>query len=173
MAGYGRAGMQSGPKTGDDMIHAWLRLASAALCAAFLCFQPARADGPLTTLATFPGTDTQLEVQTFEQNNKKVGLIEMAAGPDHASFIIDAALSEQVLDIWNKAKSKQAGSWSPVGTITENRASNAASIAVSAGFGVRLILSDPKQGSFTHVIARDDMAAFEAALQKIASFLKS
>jgi hypothetical protein len=168
----GRAGTQAGSRTGDDMIHPWRRFASAALFAAFLCSQPAHADGPLTTLATFPGTDTQLEIQTFEQSNKKVGLIELSAGPDHASFIIDAALSEQVLEIWNKAKSKQAGSWSPVGTITENRASNAASIAVSAGFGVRLILSDPKQGSFTHVIARDDMTAFEAALQKVASFLK-
>ncbi|MCX7356404.1 MAG: hypothetical protein NTY59_16620 [Alphaproteobacteria bacterium] len=155
------------------MIYAWRRLASAALFAVLLCFHaPAHADGPLTTVGTFPGTDTQLEIQTFEQNNKKVGLIDLSAGPDHASFIIDAALSEQVLDIWSKAKSNQAGSWSPVGTITENRASNATSIAVSAGFGVRLILSDPKQGSFTHVVAREDMTAFEAALQKVAAFLK-
>jgi len=168
-----RIGIRAGPKTGNDMIHAWLRLASAAICAAILCFQPAHADEPLTTVAKFPGADTQLEIQTFEQNNKKVGLIDMSAGPDHASFVIDAALSEQVLEIWGKAKSKQAGSWSPVGTITENRASNAASIAVSAGFGVRLILSDPKLGSFTHIVARDDMAAFEAALQKVKSFLKS
>ncbi len=162
-------------KTGDGMMNVWRRLAPAAFVAALLCFHApaARADGPLTTVATFPGTDTQLAIQTFETNDKKAGLIDMSAGPDHASFLFDAQLGEQVLEIWNKAKTMQAGSWSPVGTITEARAKDATSIAVSAGFGVRLILSDPKQGSFTHVIARDDMAAFEAALQKVRSFLKS
>lgn len=154
------------------MIHAWLRLASAALCAAFLFFQPALAEGPLTTVAKFPGGDTQLEIQAYEQNDKKAGVIDMAAGADHASFLFDAQLAEQVIELWNKAKAMQAGSWSPVGSLTENRAKDAATITVSAGFGVRLILSDPKLGSFTHVVSRDDMAAFEAALQKVRSFLK-
>jgi len=142
------------------------------LCVAILFVHPARADGPLTTLASFPGSDTQLEVQTFEQNGKKAGVIDMSAGPVHASFLMDDTVSEEMLDIWAKAKSRQAGSWSSVGTITEGRA-NPSSIAVSAGFGVRLILHDPKHGSFTHVIARDDMAAFEAALLKVRLFLKS
>jgi hypothetical protein len=156
------------------MTYAWLRLASAAFCATLLCFQaPAHAEGPLNTVAKFPGTDTQLEVQTYEQNDKKAGLIEMVAGSDHASFLFDAQLGEQVLELWNKAKAMQAGSWSPVGSLTETRAKDASTITVSAGFGVRLILSDPKLGSFTHVVARDDMAAFEAALQKVRSFLKS
>lgn len=155
------------------MTHAWLRLAAAALCAAVLFSNPTRADGPLTVLVNFPGTDTQLEIQTFEQNNKKVGVIDMSAGPVHASFLMDDAVSEEMLDIWMKAKSRQAGSWSLVGTIAENKSKDPVSIAVSAGFGVRLILSDPKQGSFTHVVSRDDMAAFEAALLKVRLFLKS
>lgn len=154
------------------MIQSWLRLASAALCAVVLCFQPAHAEGPLTVVAKFPGTDTQLEIQTFEQNDKKVGLIDMSAGPDHAFFLMDGPLSEQVLELWTKAKAMQAGSWSPVGTLTEARAKDASTIAVSAGFGVRLILADPKLGSFTHVVSRDDMAAFEVALLKVRLFLK-
>ena len=164
--------MLAGPRTGDIMIHAWLKLAAAALCAAVLLSNPARAEGPLTVLASFPGTDTQLEVQTFEQNGKKAGVIDVSAGPVHATFLLDDKVSEEMLDIWTKAKSRQAGSWSSVGTITEGRP-NPVSIAVSAGFGVRLILSDPKLGSFTHVVARDDMAAFEAALLKVRLFLKS
>lgn len=154
------------------MIHAWLRLASAALCAAFLFFSPAQADGPLTTVASFTGGDTQLDIQTFDQNSKKAGVIEVSAGPAHATFLMDAQVSEEMLDIWKKARARQAGSWSSVGTVSENR-SNPVVIAVSAGFGVRLILSDPKLGSFTHVVSRDDMAAFEAALIKVQLFLKS
>lgn len=154
------------------MNQAWLRLASTVLCAAFLFFLPAHAEGPLTSVAKFPGSDTQLEIQVYQQNDKKAGLIEMAAGPDHASFLFDAQLGEQVMELWNKAKAMQAGSWSQVGSLTESRTKDASTITVSAGFGVRLILSDPKLGSFTHVVSRDDMAAFEAALQVVRNFLK-
>lgn len=155
------------------MIRIGLRLAGAAFCAAILFTQtPAGAAGPLNTLATFPGGDSQLEVQTYAQNDTKAGVIEMTTGSARASFLLNAELAEQMLDLWSKAKTMQAGSWSPVGTLTETRPKDASTMSVSAGFGVRLILSDLKAGSLTHVVGRDDMAAFEDALEKVNDFLK-
>lgn len=145
---------------------------AAALYAALL-LTPAHAADGLNTVAQFAGGDSELDVQTYEKDGKKAAILEMVAGSQRASFVLDAQTGEQFYEIWTKAKTFQAGSWYQVGTVAESRAANASIITVSAGIGVRMVLSDAKQGLFTHVLPREEMAPFDEALQKAFDFLKS
>jgi len=55
--------------------------------------------------------------------------------------------------------------------MTETETSDVSHLTVSAGRGIKFVISSSKRGTATYVLSRDDIAGFEDALYRVKDFL--
>jgi hypothetical protein len=65
----------------------------------------------------------------------------------------------------------QSGSWKVVGSMAETETSDVSHLTVSAGPGIKFVISSRKNTAVTYVLPKDDMAGFEKALYQVKGFL--
>ena len=144
---------------------------------------PLQAGMQLDIVGKFQDADLELDVATVfdsevEASRSKVALLGIVtpsrpgiATPlrNSFSFRLDGWLSLIVL--WTKAVKAQSDSWKFVGSMTETESSDVSHLTVSAGRGVKFVISSPKKGTATYVLSRDDIAGFEKVLHRVKDFL--
>ena len=55
--------------------------------------------------------------------------------------------------------------------MTETETSDVSHLTLSAGRGVKFVISSSKKGTVTYALSKDDIAGFEKALDRVKDFL--
>jgi hypothetical protein len=76
-----------------------------------------------------------------------------------------------LIELWTKAVKAQSGSWKVVGSMAETETSDVSHLTVTAGSGVKFVISSPQKSTVTYVLPKNDMAGFEKALYQVKDFL--
>lgn len=137
---------------------------------------PARAEGHLDIVATFTNGDTEIKVATYGAPNdqgaeERIGLVGITIGEQKNSVAFSPNEWPALIRLWRRARDAQSDTWRPVGDFTETGTSDVSHLAVSAGPGMRLVLESPAKGAMTADLARSDLVAFGAALDKVTAYL--
>jgi hypothetical protein len=77
-----------------------------------------------------------------------------------------------LIELWTKAVKAQSDSWKVVGSMTETETSDGSHLTISAGPGVKFVITSFQKGTVIFVLSRDDMARFESALYRVKEFLR-
>lgn len=142
-----------------------------------LSVSPVRAEGKLDTIKKFSGDKAEMIVATYfdptdGDASKKVGLIAIRA-PRPNSFAFDRDEGTRLIALCDKAIGAQATRWTSVGTMTETGTSDVSKISVSAGPGVRFVISSPKGLTVTYVLQKADDTRFQKRWVRSASSWRS
>jgi hypothetical protein len=134
------------------------------------------AKGRLDSIAKFRNGNLELHVDTYfdpEQpaGDNKAGLLSIRSPPLQNSFAFDFFETKTLIGLWTKATKAQSATWKAVGTMTETGTKDVSVLNVSAGPGVRLVITSPEKGAVTYNLAAGDMAQFEKALHAVRDFL--
>jgi hypothetical protein len=148
-----------------------------------LFIPPLQAGMQLDIVGKFQNADLELDVATVfdsevEASRSKVALLGIVtpsqrgvATPSRSSFSFRLEEWLSLIALWMKAVNAQSDSWKVVGSMTETETSDVSHLTVSAGRGVKFVISSPKKGTVTYVLSRDDIAGFEKALHRVKDFL--
>jgi hypothetical protein len=148
-----------------------------------LFIPPLQAGMQLDIVGKFQDADLELDVATVfdpevEASRSKVALLGIVtpsrrgiATPSRNSFSFRLEEWLSLIALWTKAVKAQSDSWKFVGSMTETESSDASHLTVSAGRGVKFVISSPKKGTITYVLSRDDIAGFEKVLHRVKDFL--
>lgn len=150
-------------------------LASLMALALVIFASPLRAEGKLKTVEKFTGEKAEMIVATFydpdaDDSKARVGLIGIGA-PKRNSFAFDPDEWARLIALCDKAIAVQAAKWTSVGTMTETGTSDVSKLVVSAGPGVRFVISSPKGLTVTYVLQKADAPRFQKALLQVRDFL--
>ena len=136
--------------------------------------RPLQAGMQLDIVGKFQNADLELDVATVfdsevEASGSKVALLGIATPsrrgtPSRNSFSFRLEEWLSLIAHWTKAVKAQSDSWKVVGSMTETETSDVSHLTVSAGRGVKFVISSSKKGTATYVLSRDDIAGFEKAL---------
>src|SRR5260370_35579951 len=94
-----------------------------------------------------------------EASRNKVALLGIAT-PSRSSFSFRLKEWLSLIDLWTKAVKAQSGSWKVVGSMEETETSDVSHLTVSAGPGVKVVISSPKKGTVTFVLSMENMTGF-------------
>jgi hypothetical protein len=136
---------------------------------------PLQAGVQLDIVAKFQNADLKLDVvpaidSEVEASRSKVALLGIA-NPARSSFSFRLEGWLLLIELWTKAVKAQSGSWKVVSSMAETETSDVSHLTVSAGPGVKFVISSPRKGTVTYVLPKDDMAGFEKALYQVKEFL--
>jgi hypothetical protein len=136
---------------------------------------PLQARVQLDIVAKFQNADLELDVVTVvdsevEASRSKVALLGIAS-PARSSFSFRLQEWLLLIELWTKVVKTQSGSWKVVGSMAEKETSDVSDLTVSAGPGVKFVISSPKKSTVTYVLPKNDMASFEKALHQVKEFL--
>jgi hypothetical protein len=136
---------------------------------------PLQAGVQLDIVARFHNADLEFDVVTVidsevEAPRNKVALLGIAT-PSRSSFSFRLKEWLSLIDLWTKVVKAQSGSWKVVGSMVETGTSDVSHLTVSAGPGVKFVISSPKKGTVTYILSTEDMADFEKALLQVKEFL--
>ena len=136
---------------------------------------PLQARLQLDIVAKFQNADLEFDVVTVidsevEASRNKVALLGIA-NPSRSSFSFRLGEWLLLIELWMKAVKAQSGSWKVVGSMAETETSNVSHLTVSAGRGVKFVISSSKKGTVAYILSRDDIAGFEKALYRVRDFL--
>jgi hypothetical protein len=135
---------------------------------------PLRAEGKLDTLEKFSSGKTEMVIATYYDpdaaGGQKVGLIGISA-PKRNSFAFEADEWEQLIALCSKAVGIQGTAWTAVGSMTETGTTDVSKITISAGPGVRFVISSPKGVTVTYVLPKSDAPRFQKGLVRVRDFL--
>jgi hypothetical protein len=136
---------------------------------------PLQAGMQLDIVAKFHNADLEFDVVTIidsetEAPRNKVALLGIVT-PSRSSFSFRLKEWLSLIDLWTKAVKAQSDSWKVVGSMVETETSDVSDLTVSAGLGIKFVISSPKKGTVTYVLSKEDMARFEKALLKVKEFL--
>ena len=146
-----------------------------------LFIPPLQAGMQLDIVGKFQNADLELDVATVfdsevEASRSKLALLGIAtpsrrgtSSRNSFSFRLEEWLS--LIALWTKAVKAQSDSWKVVGSMTETETSDVSHLTVSAGRGVKFVISSSKKGTVTYILSRDDIAGFEKALYRVKDFL--
>ena len=142
---------------------------------------PLQAGMQLDIVVKFQNADLELDVATVfdsevEASRSKVALLGIVTPsrrgtPSRNSFSFRLEEWLSLIALWTKAVKVQSDSWKVVGSMTETETSDVSHLTVSAGRGVKFVISSSKKGTATYVLSRDDIAGFEKALYRVKDFL--
>jgi hypothetical protein len=140
-----------------------------------LSTSPLRAEGKLDTIEAFSSGKAEMIVATYYDPatgdaSKKVGLIAIGA-PRRNSFAFDRDEWTRLIALCDKAIAVQAATWTSAGTMTETGTTDVSKLSVSAGPGVRFVISSPKGLTVTYVLQKADAPRFQKALRQVRDFL--
>ena len=135
---------------------------------------PLQARVQLDIIAKFQNAEVELDVVTVidsdvEASKSKVALLGIAT-PLRSSFSFRLAEWLLLMDLWSKAVKAQSDSWRIIGSMTETETSDVSHLTMSAGPGVKFVISSFQKGTVTFVLSKDDMAGFEKALYRVKEF---
>ena len=148
-----------------------------------LFIPPLQAGMQLDIVGKFQDADLELDVATVfdpevEASRSKVALLGIVtpsrqgiATPLRNSFSFRLEEWLSLIALWMKAVNAQSDSWKVVGSMAEMETSDVSHLTVSAGPGVKFVISSPRKGTVTYVLPKDDMAGFEKALYQVKNFL--
>lgn len=128
----------------------------------------------LDIVAKFRNADLELDVVTIvdsevEASKSKVALLGIAT-PLRSSFSFRLAEWLSLIDLWSKAVKAQSDSWRVIGSMTETETSDVSHLTISAGPGVKFVISSSQKGIVTFVLSKNDMGGFEKALYQVKEF---
>lgn len=140
-----------------------------------LSVSPLQAEGKLKTVDKFTSDKAEMIVATFydpdaDDAAARVGLIGIGA-PKRNSFAFDSAEWAKLIALCEKAAAVQAAAWTSVGTMRETGTSDVSRLVISAGPGVRFVISSPKGLTVTYVLRKEDAPRFQKALLDVRDFL--
>jgi hypothetical protein len=135
---------------------------------------PLQAGVQLDMIAEFRNTGVELDVVTIvdsdvEASKSKVALLGITR-PLRSSFSFRLNEWLSLIDLWLKAVIAQSNSWQLIGTMTETETSDVSHLTVSAGPGVKFVISSSQKGIVTFVLSKDDIGGFEKALYQVKEF---
>jgi hypothetical protein len=135
---------------------------------------PLQAGVQLDMIAEFRNTGVELDVVTIvdsdvEASKSKVALLGITR-PLRSSFSFRLNEWLSLIDLWLKAVKAQSNSWQLIGTMTETETSDVSHLTVSAGPGVKFVISSSQKGIVTFVLSKDDIGGFEKALYQVKEF---
>jgi len=118
--------------------------------------------------------EAELDVVTVidtdvEASKSKVALLGIAP-PLRSSFSFRLGEWLSLIDLWSKAVKAQSDSWRVIGSMTETETSDVSHLTISAGPGVKFVISSFQKGTVTFVLSKDDMARLEKALYRVKEF---
>ncbi len=150
---------------------------SAALLIASLAFMasPVRAEGKLEIVEKFAKGNTELSVAHFtdpslEKSKSKVGLIGIAS-PSRNSFAFDQAEWAKLIELCDKAIRTKSTGWTQIGSMTETGTEDVSQLTVSGGPGISFVISSPKAGTVSYVIATGDVPRLKKGLVQVRDYL--
>ena len=147
---------------------------SALAMGAMLSISPLRAEGKLDTLEKFSSGKTEMVIATYHDpaaaGSTKVGLIGIGA-PKRNSFAFEADEWDRLIALCNKAVGIQGTAWTAVGSMTETGTTDVSKITISAGPGVRFIISSAKGVTVTYALPKADAPRFQKGLVRVRDFL--
>src|SRR5258708_3071049 len=91
-----------------------------------------------------------------ETSKNKVTFLGIAT-PSRTSFSFRLEEWLSLIDLWRKAVKAQSGSWKVVGSMAEMETSDVSHLTVSAGPGVKFVISAPQKNTVTYLLSKDDM----------------
>ena len=154
-----------------SMRRAIIALAIGVLLTTFFAWSPGWAKGKLDISAKFTSGQVELHVATYTgDDGKKVGLLGIAS-PQRVSFAFNLGEWAALINLATKAIKTQSASRTVVGSMTEVGTTDTSHLTVSAGPGVRFVISDPKRGTNTYTLQKADAARFEKALGDVKAYL--
>ena len=135
---------------------------------------PLQARVQLDIIAKFRNADVELDVVTVvdsdvEASKSKVALLGIAT-PLRSSFSFRLVEWLLLIDLWSKAVKAQSDSWRVIGSMTETETSDVSHLTISAGPGVKFVISSSQKGIVTFVLSKNDMGGFEKALYQVKEF---
>jgi hypothetical protein len=135
---------------------------------------PLQARVQLDIIAQFRNAETELHVVTVldtdvEASKGKLALLGIAR-PLRSSFSFRLVEWLSLIDLWSKALKAQSASWKLIGSMTETETSDVSHLTISAGPGVKFVISSSQKGTVTFLLSKDDMAGFEKALYRVKEF---
>ena len=138
-------------------------------------FSPVEARVQLDIVAKFRNAEFELDLVTIfdsevDASKSKLALLGIAT-PVRSSFSFRRAEWLSLMELWTKAVKAQSDSWKVVGSMTETETSDVSHLTISAGSGVKFVISSFQRGTVIFVLSRDDMARFESALYRVKEFL--
>jgi hypothetical protein len=163
-------------RAGDEPVMTRLLRAAAFAAALALSGSPLLAKGEIEILAKFQQSSLELDVGTytdpeFDAPGNKVGLIGFASGAVRNSFTLRAEDWGALTDLWAKAARMQSRNWRVVGSLSEKGTAEIARLTFTAGQGVRIAITSTKGASMSYLVAKADMARFEAAIRQVKDLL--
>ncbi len=128
----------------------------------------------LDIIAKFRSAEVELDVVTVvdsdvEASKSKVALLGITT-PLRTSFSFRLAEWLSLINLWSKAVKAQSDSWKVIGSMTETETSDVSYLTISAGLGVKFVISSSQKGTVTFILSKDDMAGLEKALYRVKEF---
>ena len=114
--------------------------------------------------------DTYFDPERPASDNK-AGLLTILNPPLQISFAFGLDRTDALIGLWAKAAKAQSATWKKVGSMKETGTQDISELTVSAGPGVRFVITSPQRGAVTYNLASTDMAAFRQALSRVKDFL--
>ena len=144
------------------------------LAVGFSSFSPVQARVQLDIVAKFRNAELELDLVTVfdsevDASKSKVALLGIAT-PVRSSFSFRRAEWLSLIELWTKAVKAQSDSWKVVGSMTETETSDVSHLTISAGPGVKFVITSFQNGTVIFVLSRDDMARFESAVYRVKEF---
>ena len=135
---------------------------------------PLQARAQLDIVAKFQNADLEFDVVTVidsevEASRNKVALLGIA-NPSRSSFSFGLEEWLLLIELWTKAVKAQSDSWRVIGSMTETETSDVSHLTISAGPGVKFVISSSQKGIVTFILSKDDMGGFEKALYQVKEF---
>jgi hypothetical protein len=133
---------------------------------------PLVAKGTLDVVAKFQAI-YELKVATYLDGTGRVGLLGMKGEAENISYAFNSAEWAKLTGLVAKAARAQStgGNWTVIGTMSETGTDDVSHLVVSAGPGIRFVLSSPKKAAHTCVLAAGDIPRFQQALAQVKGFL--
>src|SRR5215467_4375465 len=135
---------------------------------------PMQAGVQLDIVAKFRNGGVELDIVTVvdsevEASKSKVALLGIAT-PLRSSFSFRREEWLLLIELWSKAVKSQSDSWKTIGSMTETETSDVSHLTISAGPGVKFVISSSQKGIVTFVLSKNDMGGFEKALYQVKEF---
>ena len=134
---------------------------------------PLQARVQLDIIAKFRNADVELDVVTVvdsevEASKSKVALLGIAT-PLRSSFSFRLAEWSLLIDLWSKAVKTQSDSWKVIGSMMETETSDVAHLTISAGPGIKFVISSSQKGIVTFVLLTTSQGDVSVANQSYTS----
>jgi len=136
---------------------------------ALLLTPRARDDGKFHEYGRFSGAegDVVLGVASPPLMGDRYGVLKLTDRRGSNSLILESNEWRDFKSLWSKAERAQSGDWRAIGEVHDTEPSDPARVAVSAGTGVRFVVSSPHSPTVTSDLAPSEFRRFDAALASV------